>query len=108
MSVTASQELCKQPVEKRRFSMEFANLMSTSTGEEITSINDVSSETIDEDTSDLTITAPSIIDGNATNSRVQIWIEDGTAGLKYRIQITVTTTDGQILAGDGLLTVRDR
>ncbi len=106
MGVTANQELCKQPAEKRKFSMEFSSLLGTD--EIISIISSITSETIDGGTSDLTITSPSIIDGNATDSRVTLWIEDGTAGLKYRIEILVNTSGGQILQGDGLLKVTDR
>ena len=106
MGVTANQELCKQPAEKRKFSMEFSSLLATS--ETITSIDQITSETIDGGTSDLTITSPLITDGNATDSRVTLWIEGGTAGLKYRIEVLVNTSGGQILQGDGLLKVTDR
>ena len=86
--------------------MEFSSLLGTD--EIISIISSITSETIDGGTSDLTITSPSIIDGNATDSRVTLWIEDGTAGLKYRIEILVNTSGGQILQGDGLLKVTDR
>jgi hypothetical protein len=108
MGVTANQELCKQPAEKRKFGMEFASLLTASSSEQISTIDSVTSETIDGGTSDLTITLPSIVNGVGTNSKVEVWIEDGSAGIKYRIEITVTTTDGQILEGDGLLKVTDR
>ena len=106
MGVTANQELCKQPAEKRKFSMEFSSLLGT--GEIISSISSIASETIDGGTSNLTITLPSIIDGSATDSIVTLWIEGGTAGLRYRIEILVNTSGGQILQGDGLLKVTDR
>jgi len=106
MGVTAKQELCKQPSEKRRFSMEFSSLLSSS--ETIVTIDSVTSETIDGGTSDLTISSTSIVTGNATNSKIQLWIEAGTAGNKYRIEIKVTTSDGQILEGDGILKLTDR
>jgi len=106
MSVTASQELCKQPAEKRRFAMEFASLLVTN--ETISTIDSIISETIDGNTSDLTISGPTIEDGTAPSSRVQCWIEGGTSGIKYRVEILVTTSDGQILEGDGILKVTDR
>jgi hypothetical protein len=108
MGVTANQELCKQPAEKRKFGMEFAALMDTSSGEVISSIDGITSETISGGTSDLTITSPAIANGVATSSKVELWIAGGTAGLKYRIEILVTTSGGQILEGDGLLKVTDR
>ena len=108
MGVTADQRLCKQPNEKRKFGMEFGKLMSLSTGETITSIDSVTSETIDGSTSDLTLSGTAIIDGLGTNSRISLWIESGTSGKTYRIEISVTTSDGQILEGDGLLHVTDR
>lgn len=86
--------------------MEFASLLTTN--EIISSIDSITSETIGGGVSDLTITVPTIEDGNATSSRVQCWIEEGTSGIKYRVEILVTTSDGQILEGDGILKVTDR
>ncbi len=106
MSVTANQELCKQPSEKRKFAMEFANLLSDN--EEVSSINSITHEKIDGSTSDLSLSLQTITDGSATNSRVTVWIEGGTAITLYRIEVIVTTTNGQILEGDGLLKVTDR
>lgn len=106
MSVTANQELCKQPSEKRKFAMEFANLLTEN--EEISSIDSITHETIDGGSSDLTLTLPVITDGIATNSKVTVWIEGGTAIKVYRIEVIVSTNNGQILEGDGLLKVTDR
>lgn len=104
--VTAIQELCKQPAEKRRFSMEFASLLVKN--ETISTIDSITSETIDGNVSDLIISVPSIVDGQSILSKIECWIEAGTSGLKYRVEILLTTSDGQILEGDGILNVTDR
>jgi len=108
MAVTANEELCKQPAEKRKFGMEFANLLTVSATEEISVLDSITSEKIDGSTSDLTITMTGLEDGTKTNSKATFWIEGGTTGNKYRMEVQVTTTDGQILEGDGLLFVSDR
>jgi hypothetical protein len=100
-NITANQRLCKQPGEKRRFSMEFAALLSS--GETITSIASVTSEEIDGGVSDLTITGETI-----NGSKIEMYIEGGTSGLTYRIEITINTNASQILQGDGILFVSDR
>lgn len=100
-NITAKQRLCKQPVEKRKFSMDFSQLLAS--GETITSIASVTSETIDGNTSDLIITGQTI-----NGSKIEMFIADGTSGLTYRVEITVNTNGSQILQGDGILYVSDR
>ena len=100
-NITAKQRLCKQPAEKRKFSMEFAQLLADS--EVITSIASVTSETINGGSSDLTITGTTI-----NGSKIEMFIEDGTSGQTYRVEITVNTNGSQILQGDGILYVSDR
>ena len=100
-NITAKQRLCKQPAEKRKFSMDFTQLLAS--GEILTSIASVTSEKIDGSASDLTITGTTI-NGN----KVEMFIEDGTTGNTYRVEITVNTNGSQILQGDGILYVSDR
>jgi len=100
-NITAKQRLCKQPAEKRKFSMDFAQLLATS--EILTSISSVTSETIDGGASDLTITGTTI-----NGSKIEMFIEDGTSGNTYRVEVTVNTNGSQILQGDGILYVSDR
>ena len=100
-NITAKQRLCKQPAEKRKFSMDFAQLLATS--EILTSTSSVTSETIDGGTSDLTITGTTI-----NGSKVEMFIADGTTGNTYRVEVTVNTNGSQILQGDGILYVSDR
>jgi len=113
-NITAKQRLCKQPAEKRKFSMDFSQLLATS--EILTSISSVTSEKIDGSASDLTITEK--IDGSASDltitgttingNKVEMFIEDGTTGNTYRVEVTVNTNGSQILQGDGILYVSDR
>jgi hypothetical protein len=100
-NLTANQRLCKQPAEKRKFSMDFAALLSTS--EVITTISSITSEEINGDTSDLIISGQ-----NINGSKVEMFIESGTSGKTYRVEITVSTNGGQILQGDGILYVSDK
>ncbi len=100
-NITAKQRLCKQPAEKRKFSMDFSQLLAT--GEILTSIASVTSETIDGGSSDLTITGTTI-----SGSKVEMFIEAGTTGNTYRVEVTVNTNGSQILQGDGILYVSDR
>ena len=100
-NITANQRLCKQPAEKRKFSMDFSNLLAT--GESITTISSVTSEEIDGGTSDLTITGETL-----SGSNVEMFIEAGASGKTYRVEVTVNTDASQILQGDGILYVSDR
>jgi hypothetical protein len=72
------------------------------------------SEWVDDD---ITLSSPSVTSspsgltlGAATVSGhiVSFTVEDGTHGVNYRVQVTVTTSDGETLIGDGILKVRDR
>lgn len=108
MGITAPERLCKQPSEKRRFSIEFKSLLDISSSEQISSITTLSSEKIDGSLSDLTLTLANIADGVGTNTRVTFWIEGGTTGNQYRIELLVVSDGGQELEGDGILEVKDK
>lgn len=109
MGVTAPEILCKQPSELRLYTMEFANLLDTSAGEIISNIDGITSEVIGDTglVSDLNIFNSGIVDGKATSSMVQMWIESGTHYHAYRVEVQVSTNAGQKLEGDGVLLVRD-
>ena len=102
MSVTANQRLCKQPAEKRQFTMDFTNILGT--GELITQITTVSSEKEGGYLTDLSITSTGIATGS---KKVTMFIESGTLGNTYRIETLVTTDASQILEGDGILFITD-
>lgn len=107
MSVTAPQELCKQPAEKRKYGMEFFHLLLTSS-ETLSSIQSITSEKIGGGTSDLAITNSGIANGLGTSSKVTLWIASGTHGNTYRVEIQTITTGGQTLEGDGIIRVKDK
>lgn len=100
-SPTAPQILIKQPNEKRQFSMDFTNLLNT--GETISSIRDIDSQTIGGAVSDLTISSSGI-----NGSTVTFWIENGSDKTRYRIEVQVNTSSSGILEGDGILKVSDK
>ena len=102
MSVTANQRLCKQPAEKRQFTMDFTNILGTA--ELITQITTVSSEKEGGYLTDLSITSTGIATGS---KKVTMFIESGTLGNTYRIETLVTTDASQILEGDGILFITD-
>ena len=102
MSVTANQRLCKQPAEKRKFTMDFTNILGTE--ELITQITTVSSEKEGGYLTDLSITSTGIATGS---KKVTMFIESGTLGNTYRIETLVTTDASQILEGDGILFITD-
>jgi hypothetical protein len=100
-NITAPQTLCKQPSEKRKFEMRFGNLLAT--GETLTSIDSVTAEKVGKGASDLTFSGEVI----ETDNKVTFWIEDGTHGSRYRVEVTVQTSGGATLEGDGILKVSD-
>ena len=102
MSVKANQRLCKQPAEKRQFTMDFTNILGTE--ELITQITTVSSEKEGGYLTDLSITSTGIATGS---KKVTMFIESGTLGNTYRIETLVTTDASQILEGDGILFITD-
>jgi hypothetical protein len=101
---TASETLYKQISETRRFSMNFAELMSD--GEIINSSPApvVTSETIDGGTSNLVITDVTIV-----GQTVEMLIAGGGPNRnRYRVEIVIHTSSGQILEVDGILVVGDK
>ena len=105
MAVTANQRLCKQPGEKRKFEMSFARVLGSS--ENITAITSVASEKVGGYTSDLSIGSTGLVSATPTGT-VEMYIESGTLGSTYRIEVLVTTDASQILEGDGILYITDQ
>ena len=101
MGNTADNNLKKQPIEVKKFSMDFNRVLDT--GEIIESISSVTSEKYGGSTSDLVISSTEII--NSTG--VSMFISSGTDGSRYRIEVLVSTNAGQTLEGDGILMVSD-
>lgn len=98
--------LCKQPAEIRKFQMEFSNALAAN--ETISSINSITYETLDGVSAGLSIAQTGIANGLGTNSLVEMVISNGTDGETYRIEVLVTTSDSQVLEGDGILFVTDK
>lgn len=90
----------KQPGETIKATMDFSNWLDTG----ITLSNPVVvSASYGCDTSDLTITNITIV-----GQTVEILISGGTNGYRYRVEIQVNTSGGEVLEGDGILEVTDR
>ena len=105
MGLTANQRLCKQPSEKRKFEMSFASVLGSS--ENITAITSVASEKVGGYTSELSIGSTGLVSATPTGT-VEMYIESGTLGSTYRIEVLVTTDASQILEGDGILYITDQ
>lgn len=99
MGITAIESIEKQPSETINISMNFAT----------TGLLD----------SSVTISGPTASiepnDGNLTISNLQVSgqsvllsVAAGVNNTKYRVQITVDTSDDQIISGDGILMVRGK
>jgi len=105
MALTSNQRLCKQPTEVRKFEMDFSSVLGTS--ENISSIISIDSEKVGGYTSDLIIGSTGLVSATPT-STVEMYIESGTLGSTYRIEVLVNTDASQVLEGDGILYVTDQ
>lgn len=102
-AITANETLCKQPYEKRQFSMDFDLLMDTDETINSSPGPQVDSEKINGDSSDLTIS-----DVTISGHKVLFWIAGGTNNRRYRVEVQIITSGGQYLEGDGILVVKDK
>ena len=82
--------------------MDFTNILAT--GETISQISSVASETEGGYTSDLSITSTGLVAGS---KKCDMFIESGTLGNTYRVEVLITTDASQILEGDGILFITD-
>ncbi len=105
MGLTADQRLCKQPTETRRFTMNFSSVLGTS--ENITDITSINSERVGGYDSDLIIGSTGLVSASPTTT-AEMYIQSGTLGSTYRIEVLVNTDASQILEGDGILYVTDQ
>jgi hypothetical protein len=96
MSLTSKTIVEKQPGETLNLSMDFSDYVSSSS---IT----LSSPSAAVSPSDLTISSPSV-----SSQTVTFTVSGGTSGQTYRIEITVNTSDSEVLIGEGILKVRGR
>ena len=103
MGATADQRLCKQPSEKRLFTMDFTRVLGSS--EAVQGISSVASEKVGGYSSDLSITATGI---SSDTKKVNMYIGSGSTGTTYRVEVLINTDAGQILEGDGILYITDR
>ena len=92
--------IIKQPSEVRQLTMNFASILSD--GETISSIVSVTHEKTGGETSDLTV-----YNEVKTDTVVAFWVSGGTNFVTYLVEITVTTSIGQTLQGDGLISIRN-
>ena len=102
--VSSVSTLYKKDVETRQYAMDFSNLLATAETIEASSPAPVATqERVGGGvTTDLSIGVPAISGQNVT-----VTIAGGIDGRKYRVNILITTSAGQILEGDGILSVRD-
>lgn len=98
MSVSANNIIEKQPGEILNLSFEFSNLLNT--GDSIDSIVYISGIKIGGDDSDLTLGSPV-----SSGTQVIFSCASGTAFNRYRVEVGINTTLGEVLQGDGFLHV---
>lgn len=94
MSVTSHTVIDKQPGETLNVSMDFSNYVS---GSDIT----LSSPVLTSSPSGLTCGSPAV-----SGQSITFTVSGGTDGQNYRLQVTVDTSDSEVLIGDGILKVR--
>jgi len=94
-SVTAPQVLVKQPGETRQFSMDFSSLLDTA-------------ETISDPSVTSTPTGLTLGSATVSGSKILFNLSSGTHPVRYRIEVTVTSSGGATLVGDGVLRVIDK
>jgi hypothetical protein len=94
--VTYIPTLTKQPNEDRLYEMQFVGLLAA--GETITGVTSVTATP-----AGLTLSGAPTYEGSIAKQR----ISGGTNGTTYKVTFVVTTSDGNVLEGEGKLKVRD-
>jgi len=97
-SSLSSNNLLKQAGERLTFTMDFANLLASD--ETITVINSITSELRGGGTSNLVITS-----GTISGQTITMIISGGTRAKTYRVEVTITSSGGSTIEGDGLLRI---
>lgn len=92
----AAQTLIKQPGESRLYSMDFSGLLAA--GETLASVDSVVDSPVG-----VTFDGSPVASGVYAQQR----ISGGTSGIKYKVTMTVTTSAGNVLEGEGVLQVKD-
>jgi hypothetical protein len=94
----ATESLIKQPAESRVFSMNFAAMLAA--GETLAGVTSVTYTGGD---ALLTLSGPAAYSGAVAQQRIL----GGTDGMEYKVTFIVTTSQGNILEGEGVLQVRN-
>ncbi len=90
--------ISKKASEKLAVGMDFSEWMGDDAT--IVTINSITSVQCAGMSSDLTFSAQAI-----TGQTAGFFVEGGTAGLRYEVRVNITTNEGEILEGDGILVV---
>ena len=100
MGGIAPEIICKQPSETVNLGIDFTNYVASSS---ITlSTPSVTSVKYNGSSSDLTLGTPTV-----SGQKVIFSVDGGTHGTKYKVTVTVNTSDGEVLEGDGILWVKN-
>jgi hypothetical protein len=92
----AIETLIKQPAESRLYAFDFSALLAVN--EDLATVDSVTA-----DVAGLTFSGSPTIVGPLAQQRIL----GGTAGIRYKITIRVTTNQSNILEGEGILQVKD-
>ncbi len=102
--VSSITTLKKKADETLHFDMDFTNRMATGETIEDSSPAPAATQTRQGGTASTDLTIGSLAVSGQT---VTMTISGGTDGRKYKVNILITTSTGQILSGDGILSIRD-
>jgi hypothetical protein len=95
MSITSNTLIEKRPIEKLFVGFDFTPW--------IVDESTISNPILTYNSGDLIIS-----NINTNGSFVDFFVESGVSGKNYRIEISVVSTSGEILAANGILQVRDQ
>lgn len=101
MTTTAPRLLEKSSFDREYYTMDFSNWLGSS--ETISGIVEISSEKRGGGLSDLLIQ-----DSGIDNQTVYMWISSGIDYNTYRVEVSIQTSLGRRLNGDGLLKISDK
>lgn len=85
----------KQSAERESYTIEYADDLTA--GDEI-----VSAAVTVTPANELTINGV-----NQSGTSVRVWLADGVAGTKYKLEVTANTGDGRVLQDEFMVTIKD-
>lgn len=85
----------KQPADVKDYDIDYSQWLS-------------SGDAIQQAVSTVDVIGLTVVSTFTDSTRVKVWLSGGTSGGKYKVTVTVTTTDGRVLQHEFVIKVRDR